>query len=476
MLGSRRMLGLAVAKGSVTAVEVAGAEGGVHVRRAAEFVFPDGIGPKEADRLGKAFKDFLRKEGFSASRCVMGLDASRFVARETNLPPGSQDAVARILTLAVEREFASDRKDLVFDYAAGSGENDKPTALLVAAPRQHVDNLVATARAAGLTVTGLTSSTMTLADSANGLMLADRLVLHVFRGGVELAMRSPGGLILLWRLAVSAPPDAWGTAASDLWLNTLAHETRRAVYARLGDSAFEQIRELLVWDETGRNLDPWNTLGHRLGTSARLCTSEEARGPGQTDASANGSQYSAAAAMALAGLKRQPLPIDFLHSRLAPRREVTIGRKVGWGIGVAAAALLAVGLLVIDLVLAEHEVANLETWLVEKADTVAAAKDVVAKHTHAGGWHHRRPPVLDCLREVTLAFPAEGEIWSTSLRMDEQMRGTLAGKAGSETLVLGVLDRLKANARFTDVMPLYLREAGRGGREVAFALSFRFTE
>jgi len=34
---------------------------------------------------------------------------------------------------------------------------------------------------------------------------------------------------------------------------------------------------------------------------------------------------------------------------------------------------------------------------------------------------------------------------------------------------------LKANPRFAEVKPLYLREAGSGGREVAFAMSFHFS-
>ena len=50
------------------------------------------------------------------------------------------------------------------------------------------------------------------------------------------------------------------------------------------------------------------------------------------------------------------------------------------------------------------------------------------------------------------------------------------GKRGARQRVLALLDGMKANARFTEVKPLYLRRSDRGGREVSFAMSFRFKE
>jgi len=475
MFGRRRMLGLAVAARSATAVELAGPKGGARVVRAAEFVFPDEVGLQEPGRLGQALKAFLRSERFSASRCVIGMDAAHLTARAKTLPPGSEGSAARILALAIEQEFASDRKDLLFDYAPGSSENGQPSALLVATTRGHVDQLLAMAQGAGLTVSAVTSSTMALAESANGLMLTDRLVLHVFRGGVELAMRSTNGLILVHRLPVSPPTDAEpDTASAGPWLDDLPHELRRAAYGRLGETADRQVRELLVWDEIGQAPQAWDTLAERLGVPVRLCASAEARRPAEGSPPGGGGQYSAASAIALAGLKGHRLPVDFLHSRLAPRRKLTVSRQVALGAGAAAAVLIAAALLVLDTVQAERDVADLERRLSANRPAVATAENIVEKAAYARGWYHRRPPLLECLRALTLAFPAEGGIWATNLRMDETMRGHISGKADREATVLDVLDRLKASPQFFDCKPLYLREAGPGGREVAFAMSFRY--
>ncbi len=470
MLRRRRMLGLAVASRSATAVELAGPKGGPRVVRAAEFVFPDEVGLEDPGPLGQALKTFLRSRRFSASRCVIGIDAAHLTARPKTLPPGAEGSAEGILSLAVEREFASDPKDLLFDYTPGSGEDGRASALLVAAPRGHVDHLLAMAQGAGLAVSGVTSSTMALAASANGLMLTDRLVLHVFRGGAELASRSPDGLIQVHRLPVSPPPDAEDAAGpAGAWLDDLPHDLRRAAYGRLGETADRPVRELLVWDETGQPPRAWDDLASQLGVGVRLCASDEARGE-----AAGGGQYSAAAAIALAGLRGHRLPIDFIHSRLAPRRKLAVSRQVAWGAAAAAAVLVAAALLVLDTLGTEREVADLEGRLAANRPAVTAAEAIVEKAAFARRWYDRRPPLLECLRAVTLTFPAEGGIWATNLRLDETLRGHISGKADTEAIVLDVLDRLKASPRFADVKPLYLREAGPGGREVAFAMSFRY--
>jgi hypothetical protein len=148
---------------------------------------------------------------------------------------------------------------------------------------------------------------------------------------------------------------------------------------------------------------------------------------------------------------------------------------VAWGVAVAAVALLAGAVFVFDLIYDEWEVADMEARLAANADSLAEAGDLVAKAAFARPWYRRESRRLECLRQLTLTFPAEGGIWTTSLSMQEDLRGVISGKATTKARVLDVLDRLKANPRFADVKPLYLREAGRGGRDVAFAMTFHYT-
>ena len=52
----------------------------------------------------------------------------------------------------------------------------------------------------------------------------------------------------------------------------------------------------------------------------------------------------------------------------------------------------------------------------------------------------------------------------------------LSGRAVSESAVLDVLDRLKANPRLSEVKLVSLGRAGRQPRDVAFTMSFTFTQ
>jgi hypothetical protein len=477
MLGKRKMLGLAVTSRSVTAVEVVAADGGGRARCAAEFVFPDGADLREPAPLGKALRQFLRQEGFSASRCVIGMEAGWLTAREKTLPPGTGESVRDVLSLMAEREFASDFKELVFDYALGPDSESERSALLVAAPQRVLTQLTTMAGAAGLSVAGITVSTLALAACVDGAEAHDHLVLHLFGGGAELALHAQGALRMMRRLSVPvplAPPGA--EAPSNGWVADLADQVHRVASLLPATAGQPVAQEVLVWDDCPPLLDEARvrTLSHRIGLPVRRRECPEGLAPPEAGVRSSGAQFSAAAAVALHALQGRRPPVDLLHSRLFPRKSFRIGRKVVWAVFVAAVLIAAGVAWGVGWHRDRVEAAALETQLSAMADNLTEARATIDKVTFARPWYDRRPSYLDCMRELTRAFPQEGRIWTTSLAVQEDMRVVFSGKAVSESAVLDVLDRLKANANLADVKPLYLRQASRSGREVAFAMSFTF--
>ena len=167
--------------------------------------------------------------------------------------------------------------------------------------------------------------------------------------------------------------------------------------------------------------------------------------------------------------------MDLLHSRLAPQRKLAIGRKVAWAAAVVATLAVAGTALALDWHNDSVEAAELDARLGLMKDDLTDANEVIAQVTFARPWYNQRRSYLGCMRELTLAFPEEGLIWTTSLAVQEDMQVVFSGKAVSESAVLDVLDRLKASKDLSDVKPLYLRKAGRDGRETAFAMSFTYT-
>ena len=73
-----------------------------------------------------------------------------------------------------------------------------------------------------------------------------------------------------------------------------------------------------------------------------------------------------------------------------------------------------------------------------------------------------------------MAFRDDEPLWVASFALRDNRTGTLSGKSTDQRFVLGLLDRLKKNPKFSDVKLLDMRDAGGRNKEIAFSLSFTF--
>jgi hypothetical protein len=108
------------------------------------------------------------------------------------------------------------------------------------------------------------------------------------------------------------------------------------------------------------------------------------------------------------------------------------------------------------------------------------AENIATRVSFARDWYERRPPFLSCLKEVSAAFPEDGQIWASNFsirdnRTAQSRPAQLAGRATDQRTVLTVLDRLKNNKKFADVKLQDMRDAGGNRREVSFSVNFSFT-
>jgi hypothetical protein len=494
MLSRRKILGLAVEGRSLTAVELTPLDGGAEASRAAEFAFPEAMGLDEPLRLGKALRQFLKDNGFVASRCVIGLDARSLTARDKALPPGVGGQVRQVLSLAVEREFALDLKDLVFDYAPAADDGQEATsALLVAAPRAAIEHLAAMAQAAGLRVEGITASTLALAAGTDaGQGEAERLVLRVFRGGAELLTESAAGARTMRQLPVAVTGEA---GSDDGWLERLIAELRRVVMLLPPPLPPGRQRELLIWNEAALNAGDRDILAKRLSLAVRMESVPEGIHANGLGSRGLPGQFCAASAVALAAVRGQELPVDFLHSRLSAVKKPFMSRQFAWSAAVAGVFVLVIGFLLWDWQQDSREIAGLERQSIDLKPKVAHATGVINRTKLARTWYDQRPGFLECLKELTLAFPPDGRtIWATQVTIHEaeKTRGAVqgpdktsaavsgkalivnvAGSASNNKAFLDVLDSLAGNRRLKKVESTYTRASPRSG-EVSFALTFSF--
>jgi hypothetical protein len=94
------------------------------------------------------------------------------------------------------------------------------------------------------------------------------------------------------------------------------------------------------------------------------------------------------------------------------------------------------------------------------------------KYSH--GYLDTRPPVLDCLREITLAFGEDSHIWATSFKIPDNGRGQLIGKASDQRYVTNLVEKLNKNPKFSDVRNLGMLESDNKTHDVTFTIAFNY--
>ncbi len=474
MITKRRSVGLALGERGIVAAEVTGARGRREVVRVAELAFPEGLSWDDPQAVGAHLGQFLR-ERHVRGRVVVGLPARWLVTAAHEVPPVGGASLAGMLRLAAEREFSLGSDEMACDYASAPPEGEAGTALLVGTTREQLGAVEAAARGAGLKLRAVTSTgaALALAGSAPADLTAAAApdgveVVRVGRGGVT-AIRyvplpgrdgAPGAVAGALRLAVGSVP-AGPEGRSD----------RIALWGGAG-AAGASLRG--VCGELGLELDaePGLALAGLAEASAEAGVPVGRAAP--------------AAALAAAGLDGDLLPFDLVHSRLAARHALRLGRPVTWAAALLVTFLIAGWAVVSDRIARKEEIAELQSRLTEMAPSIEAAESVVESVRQARGWHDRRPAFLDSLVGVTLAFPENGSIWATSLAVREDtsdpdrppaarsLLGALSGKATDERSVLAVLDALTAAGEFVNVNLLYVQETRGAGGDSAFAISFAY--
>jgi hypothetical protein len=231
-----------------------------------------------------------------------------------------------------------------------------------------------------------------------------------------------------------------------------------------------------VVDEVG--LPPACREALAAGLGAEMDSVGTLSGLGVGGAFDNGNDVSAgrlaAAALAMAGLSRDPMALDFVHSRLQVKKHWHVGRQAFWA---ACGLLVVIGFIafyLVDRSAREREVADLRTRLSAMQPDIEAARRVVDRVSSARGWYDRRPQFLECLRSLTLSLPESGSIWAKGLVLQEDMHGLVTGKAGDERLIVSFLDTLMVDEQFRDVKLLYIRGAEGRSSDSDFGISFSY--
>jgi hypothetical protein len=240
-------------------------------------------------------------------------------------------------------------------------------------------------------------------------------------------------------------------------------------------------REIVVWDDSTVDEGSLNQLNMtvRRGRLANLGVSAEA-------GEAESGRFAVAVALALTAMREGEPAVDFLHSRLAPAKKALVPR---WAVLAALAVLVVIGGSVYaysDLQRQEADLATLQQKKNAQSAQVKTAEAFVSQVEFAKGWHSKDTRYLNCLRDLTAAFPDDGQTYATNFTVKEAtqtaggrtaatgvLSGTLFGKTGDQQRVQAVLEQIQRKPGFRDVKSGGTQEVGRA-REVSFSITFSY--
>jgi hypothetical protein len=445
-----KILGLAVGQRSFLIAEVTHKGGRHAVTHVGEFVFPEGTALSAPERLGQALRQFLKSKQFTAKEVVIGLPAKRLVTRRKDLPAASLAVAASTLRLQAESEFSSELDNLIMDFAGTPSSSEPTTVLIMATKKVEIDELEATAQAAGLKVRGITSTTAALGRATSRLPGGDGLVVNLGPGGAEMVIQHGLDPAHLRHLNVLGGKDS---------VQSLAGEIRRTM-AGIPKNGTPQT--LALWmNKQAEN--PRSALEQRLSMPV---STPELGNLVATDAP-DAEAYVSAVAVALSAMDASGMPVDFLHSRMAPPKEpaISMQKKLAIAGGVLLAVFAAYAWIDIGKLQTEKETISAANQ--KRAGEVALAKAESDRMDHVNALLPRRAQFIPVMRDMTQMFselfPGSNTIWVTSLsHTTERDTWSVAGRMSQEsygaTMRSSIINNARYNARFSDVTVDYNKD------------------
>jgi len=468
-VGTRHILGLAVDECGAVVTELCIRSGRTEVRASGEFSWEKEFTADNVKELGGQLRHFLREGGFSASHVAIGLPAKWVLAREIETLPAAPEVLAGMLSIQAERAFSMNAGELVFDYCGKTSTLQKGQVLLLAAPRQVVNQIKAITDAAGLHAQSMTVSALACGGASCDADPAYRFGLYARPTYCEFWGQSDGSPRFVKHVAMGqdGTPDGY----ADLLSSTI----QRLVLLS-SDQDHSPPYRIMAYDTCGLADDVLDRVNDRLQPQITVqdgCAGLLAKGLECADPS-RAVRSIAATAVALADARGDGPAADFLNPRLGGKRHAVHKRLIAWAACIAAVCLIGLGGLLLDWRGDRKDIATYTAQLEQMGPDIAAAREIVDRVSYAGSWVSREPRFLDCLRELTTAFPEEPRVWATSLALNESGTGLLVGKTTSEASFYEVLDNLKNNKAFSNVKMIHIRDAGRDSREKEFAVNFKF--
>jgi hypothetical protein len=471
MLKSRTILSIDLGEKSLSGAEILSGNSIPIIKQSFQWNYPEGISIGE--ELGKLFRQFLRSHRITATRIAIGIPASWVLSRQKTLPPAEHASLVGLLSIEAERDFSFSRHEIVLDYCELPSKPQEPKELLLCAiPSKKLDQIQKMASAAGLKILSVAPSITALSSFEKES--SDTIVLRAGQEGIEIMKTEEGIPREIHRLApipTERDEDPDSPSLKD-WIKKVVEETTR--YLLLSPSTKKrEDTAVLFWNDISLSTPLLDSLLSALPLTIKkrnifdLLPSTHAKDSFEP-------LSSSAVLLAFSSIYPRTPALNFLRPRLLLKKEWKVTPVTQRLLLAATALILLITAGIIDQQSQKKSVALLRAQTEQFSPSLKETKEILANIRALRLWKPAEPLFLECIRGLTLAFPAEGSIWTTTLSLREDMKGVLSGKANDDMEVLNLIESLKKNPDFSQITLVHMRESGRETGEINWMISFQF--
>lgn len=452
----RDSLGIVFYERTIAVSEVKNVGDVCQVRRRAQFQMPEGITLETIDSQQSAFAVFLKKHGFKSQKAVVGISARQIISMPLKIPPIA-DARTRYETikLHLERKLEADYADIVFD--CWDSQHDTAGDVLALMTLKKTVVAVKTL----LTGCKITPVQITATSFGPDLAATPGVACHIvhYPVSLEVLIFHDGNLRGLLNLSKKADPFDTHVAED------VARQIKRALWSIPNEG---NPPNYTVWTTASDAASVTGPLRQTLG-KLKQCDIKAPDGSADT-----GELCSMAAQLAAKAVSAKPAPINFLNGHDSAKKAMIPKQwqpRIAMG---AAAILILLGLYCYDWYADSRDAALYRQQLNEMSNNVAIAETMIERFGQAKPWFNPKPLHLENLRELTLIFPPNSDIWLTSLVVDESLNQIISGRATHDDAILDLVDKLKENPSFENINHQYTRKMGKNSDLLTFSIKFTY--
>ncbi len=406
--------------------------------------------------LGRELRAVLDAAEIRENQCTVALPANWTLTLTTSLPDLPEADAQSLLQLEAERGFAFPVETLSIVSSRFEAPPGTHHATQVAIHRERITRLLDILRAAHLTSVSLTPGcirTVELVEPANE---TGTLTLIVAPTQVELVARLQPGIAALrtWELPLENPGRELRVTLGQLpaELQTALKRIRLVGTGAAVDHLAAELRARA------------SASGLSVEQVASFATN--AGGVGLPE----GTPATPAVAVAAAFLAGRSNPLDFqpphvsawqqYTQRYASRKLVAVGQVAG-----------AIILVVLALFLwQQFQLSQLESNWARIANRVHSADDVQQQIKKFRPWYDTSVRSLAILRQLTEAFPEDGEVTAKIIEIRENGMVTCSGTARDQAALLRTMERLRSALNVVDVQ----LDMVRGKAPMQFTFNFQW--